>query len=99
MKKQIKLKTEKEFKDLLSQGYQVVNTYSRLAWSKKEDSEGFDYNYGYIFLEKNNEQLVVDTSNLGELFPNQLLDCLQSTHCAAVPMREPSRPADPILII
>ncbi len=65
MKKQIKLKTEKEFKDLLSQGYKVVNTYSRLAWSKKEDSEGFDYNYGYIFLEKNDEQLVVDTSNLG----------------------------------
>ena len=53
MKKQIKLKTEKEFEDLLSQGYKVVNTYSRLAWSKKEDSEGFDYNYGYIFLEKN----------------------------------------------
>lgn len=72
MKKQIKLKDKKEFEDLLSQGYKIVNTFSRLGISKNDDGKlTSDYNYGYIFLEKNDEQIVVNCSDLGELFAMQ----------------------------
>lgn len=74
-KKLLKIKTEKEFNDLLSQGYKVVNTRSRLGMSKDENGEfKTDYNYGFIFLEKDDSQLVVDCSELGALFAMQYME-------------------------
>lgn len=71
-KKLIKIKTEKEFQDLLSQGYKVVNNYSRFGMSKDKKG-GFktDYNYGYIFLEKGDSKLTVDCSEISMLFASQ----------------------------
>ena len=68
----IKIKTEKEFQDLLSQGYKVVDKYARLGMSKDENGEfKTDFNYGYVFLEKNDLRLIVDCSELGALFAMQ----------------------------
>jgi len=68
----IKIKTEKEFDNLLAQGYKVVNSYSRFSFSKGDDEElKSDYNYGYIFLEKEDEQLTVDCSEVSPLFATQ----------------------------
>ena len=36
-KTKIKIKTQKEFDALLSQGYKIVNNFTRLVWSKKDD--------------------------------------------------------------
>ena len=71
-KKLLKIKTEKEFDDLLSQGYKVVNNFSRFGMSKGEDGEfKTDYSFGCIFLEKGGSQLIVDCSELGPLFAMQ----------------------------
>ena len=71
-KKLIKIKTEKEFQDLLSQGYKVVNSYSRFGMSKDEKGEITpDYNFGYLFLEKGDSKITVDCSELGLLFASQ----------------------------
>ena len=71
-KSTIKIKTEKEFDNLLAQGYKVVNNYSRFSFSKGDDGElKSDYNYGYIFLEKDDEQLTVDCSEVSILFALQ----------------------------
>lgn len=46
-KSTIKVKTEKEFEDLLAQGYKVVNHFNRFGFSKSDDGElKSDYNYG-----------------------------------------------------
>jgi len=72
VKKLIKIKTEEEFNELLSQGYKVVNNYSRFGISKDEKGElKTDYNYGYIFLEKGDSKLTIDCSELGSLFASQ----------------------------
>lgn len=71
-KSTIKIKNEKEFQDLLTQGYKVVNNYNRFGFSRDDNGEiKPDYNYGYIFLEKNDEQLIVNCSELGILFASQ----------------------------
>ena len=63
-KRQIKVKTQKEFDKLLTQGYKIINTYGRMSWSRAKNNQvSTDYNYNYIFLENENEQLVVDCSD------------------------------------
>ncbi|QLH03005.1 hypothetical protein C5F47_05300 [Nitrosopumilus cobalaminigenes] len=71
-KKLIKIKTEEEFKELLSQGYIVVDRSGTIAMAKNEKGElETTKNFGHIFLEKNNERITVDCSELGALFALQ----------------------------
>ena len=72
VKKLIKIKTKEEFQDLLSQGYKVVNSYTRFGMSRDEKSEiNSDCNFGYLFLEKEDSKITVDCSELGLLFASQ----------------------------
>ena len=71
-RKLIKIKKESEFQSYLSKGYKVVNNFNRFGFTN--DGKGNvvpDYNYGYIFLEKGDEQLIVNCSELGVLFASQ----------------------------
>ncbi|MGI0055776.1 MAG: hypothetical protein ACREAK_00205 [Nitrosarchaeum sp.] len=71
-KKYIKIKTEEEFNELLSQGYTVVDRSGSLSMSKDENGElKTNYSYGHIFLEKDDVRLTVDCSELGALFALQ----------------------------
>lgn len=71
-KKLIKIKTEEEFQELLSQGYTVVDRSGSLSMSKDENGEfKTNYSYGHIFLEKDDLRLTVDCSELGALFALQ----------------------------
>lgn len=68
----IKIKTEKEFKDLLDDGYEVVDKYARIAIKKDDDGNlKTTDNYGCIFLEKNGTRIAVDVSEIGALFAMQ----------------------------
>ena len=72
IKKKIKIKTEKEFDELLLQGYVVVDRSGSLSFSRGENEEiKTDYSYGHIYLEKNDVRLTVDCSELGTLFALQ----------------------------
>jgi len=76
-KRQIKIKTQKEFDALLAQGYKIVDTYGRMSWSRAEkDQVSTDYNYSYIFLENENERLTVDCSNseVSSMYYEQVAD-------------------------
>ncbi len=62
---------------MLAQGYKIVNTSTRLAWSKKDDGVvSRDYYYGHIFLEKGDEQLDVDCSDseVSSMYYEQVAD-------------------------
>lgn len=69
IRKKIKIKTENEFDELLSQGYVVVDRSSSFSFSRGDDGEiKTDYSYGHIYLEKDDVRLTVDCSELSVLF-------------------------------
>lgn len=70
--KQIKITTREEFDNLLAQGYEVVNSFTRFGVSRRENGEILpDYNHEYIFLKKEDDEIVVDVSSLGMFFAMQ----------------------------
>jgi len=72
IKKKIKIKTEEEFDELLSQGYAVVDRMESFSFNRRENGEiKTDYSYGHLYLEKDGIQLTVDCSELGALFALQ----------------------------